>query len=76
MGKNITPPLTESHTGWTDDDLFAAAMESQAFALFDAEMDEALDSLVARWSHHAAPNAQMLRRSFKFPSAKPVNKPR
>lgn len=76
MGKNITPALKETHTGWSDDELFAAAMDSAAFVLFDAEIDEALNRLIARWLPHAAPNAQMLRRSFKFPSAKPVNRPK
>lgn len=76
MGKNPTPTLNDEHTGWSDDALFAAALESPAFAAFDAEMDEALETLAARWVSHAAPNAQVLRRSFKFPSAKPVNKPK
>jgi hypothetical protein len=76
MAKNTTPPLKETHTGWSDDELFAAAIDSPAFVMFDAEMDEALNALIARWLPHAAPNAQLLRRSFKFPSAKPVNKPK
>jgi hypothetical protein len=76
MGNNTTSPIKESHTGWSDDELFSAAIESAAFRRFDTEIDAALDALVARWSKHAAPNAQFLRRSFKFPSAKPVNKPK
>ena len=76
MGHNHTQIRKDNHTGWSDDDLFAAAMESPAFVLFDAEIDEAIDALIKRWAPHAAPNAQLLRRSFKFPSAKPVNKPK
>jgi hypothetical protein len=76
MGNQQTPSMTSVHTGWSDDALFVAAVESPAFLLFDAEMDEALDSLVGRWAPHAAPNAQVHRRSFKFPSAKPVSKPK
>ncbi len=72
MGNQQTPSMTSVHTGWSDDALFVAAIESPAFLLFDAEMDEALTSLVARWAPQAAPNAQVVRRSFKFPSAKPV----
>jgi hypothetical protein len=76
MGKNTTRPIKETHTGWSDDELFAAAMDSPAFLLFDAEIDQALNTLIARWLPHAAPNAQLLRRSFKFPSAKPASKPK
>jgi hypothetical protein len=76
MGNNQSQSLTRVHTGWSDDDLFVAALESPAFLLFDAEMDEALGSLLKRWSPQAAPNAQVLRRSFKFPSAKPAAKPK
>jgi hypothetical protein len=76
MSHNDIQTRTDTHTGWSDDELFVAAMESPAFVLFDAEIDEALDALITRWAPHAAPNAQLLRRSFKFPSAKPVNKPR
>ena len=76
MGHNHTQLRKDNHTGWSDDDLFVTAMESPAFLLFDAEIDEAIEALIKRWAPHAAPNAQLLRRSFKFPSAKPVNKPR
>jgi hypothetical protein len=76
MSHNDTQSRSDTHTGWSDDELFVATMESAAFLLFDAEIDEALDALITRWAPQAAPNAQLLRRSFKFPSAKPVNKPR
>ncbi|MEX2138841.1 MAG: hypothetical protein WD894_06240 [Pirellulales bacterium] len=76
MGNKQSQTLISNHTGWSDDALFVAALESPTFLLFDAEMDEALHSLVARWAPHAAPNAQLLRRSFKFPSAKPAGKPK
>jgi hypothetical protein len=76
MGHNHTQTRTDIHTGWSDDELIVAALESPAFVLFDAEIDEAIEALIKRWAPHAAPNAQLLRRSFKFPSAKPVNKPR
>ena len=76
MSHNDTQSRNDTHTGWSDDELFVAAMDSPAFVLFDAEIDEALDALIKRWAPHAAPNAQLLRRSFKFPSAKPVNKPK
>jgi hypothetical protein len=70
------PSLTDEHTGWSDDELFVAALQSPEFAVFEKEIDEALDSLVSLWSHKAAPNAQVIRRTFKFPSANPVNKPK
>ena len=76
MGNNQSQSLTRDHTGWSDDDLFVAALQSRAFLLFDAEIDEALGSLVKRWAPRAAPNAQVIRRSFKFPSAKPASKPK
>lgn len=76
MGNFQSQSLVNDHTGWSDDALFAAAIDSPAFLLFDSEMDEALGSLVARWAPQAAPNAQLLRRSFKFPSAKPAVKPK
>jgi hypothetical protein len=76
MSHNNIQSRNDTHTGWSDDELFVAAMESPAFVVFDAEIDEALEALITRWVSHAAPNAQLLRRSFKFPSAKPVNKPR
>ena len=76
MGNKPLPTLSNVHTGWSDDALFVAALDSPAFLLFDAEMDEALGSLVSRWAPQAAPNAQLLRRSFKFPSAKPASKPK
>ena len=76
MGHNQIESLKDVHTGWSDDELFVASLESPAFMLFDAEIDEALGRLIKRWAPHAAPNAQLLRRSFKFPSAKPVNKPK
>ena len=76
MGHKQSQSLESIHTGWSDDALFVAALESPAFLLFDAEIDEALGSLVTRWAPHAAPNAQLLRRSFKFPSAKPAGKPK
>jgi hypothetical protein len=64
------------HTGWGDDQLFAAALESPAFVRFDAAMDDALDILSARWNHFAAPSANAVRRTFKFPSPAPLKKPR
>jgi hypothetical protein len=70
------PSLKDEHTGWSDDELFVAALHSPAFVIFDCEIDEALGSLIRRWSVHAAPNAQGVRRPSKFPSAKPVNKPK
>jgi len=76
MGNKQSQTLISNDTGWSDDALFVAALDSPAFLLFDAEMDEALGSLVSRWAPHAAPNAQLLRRSFKFPSAKPASKPK
>ena len=76
MSHNDTQSRSDTHTGWSDDELFVAAMESPAFVLFDGEIDEALDALIKRWAPQAAPNAQLLRRSSKFPSAKPVKKPR
>lgn len=76
MSHNDTQSRNDTHTGWSDDELFVAALESPAFMVFDAEIDEALEALIKRWAPHAAPNAQLLRRSFKFPSAKPVNKPK
>jgi hypothetical protein len=75
MDNKESQTLIGNHTGWSDDALFVAALESPAFLLFEAEMDEALGLLVSRWAPHAAPNAQLLRRSFKFPSAKPAGKP-
>jgi hypothetical protein len=65
-----------SHTGWGDDQLFAAALESPAFVRFDAAMDDALSILSARWNHFAAPSATAIRRTFKFPSPAPLKKPR
>src|SRR6188508_3787024 len=48
MSHNDTQFRTDTHTGWSDDELFVAAMESPAFVLFDAEIDEALDALIKR----------------------------
>ena len=76
MGNKQSPSLKETHTGWSDDDDFVAVLDSAAFAVFDASMNFAIAQLIAQWSPHAAPNAQAIRRSFKFPNAKPVNKPK
>jgi hypothetical protein len=76
MGNKHSQPLKESHTGWSDDGDFVAVLESAAFALFDASMDHAISRFIAQWAPKAAPNAQALRRSFKFPNAKPVKKPK
>lgn len=76
MGTNESALLRKDDTGWNDDEVFVAALESPAFMAFDAEMDEAIDCLVARWAGSAAPNARVHRRSSKFPSAKPASKPK
>ena len=41
---------------------FGAVLESANFEQFDLEMDEALQKLVGRWVHLAAPNADRIRR--------------
>ena len=41
---------------------FGAVLESAIFEQFDLEMDEALQKLVGRWVHLAAPNADRMRR--------------
>ncbi|MDZ4819980.1 MAG: hypothetical protein SGJ20_13500 [Planctomycetota bacterium] len=67
----------QESTEWNDDQLFVSALESSAFAEFDSEIDDELDSLVARYTGWAAPNATSIRRSsMKFPSAKPLKKPK
>jgi hypothetical protein len=76
MGNNESTLLTQDNTGWNDDEVFVAALDSSAFLAFDAQMDEAIDCLVARWAGSAAPNARVHRRSSKFPSAKPASKPK
>ncbi len=40
-----------------DHQVFEALYDSGTFADFETSMDAALDRLVARWSHWAAPNA-------------------
>ena len=41
---------------------FGTMLESAVFEQFDLEMDEALQKLVSRWVHLAAPNADRMRR--------------
>ena len=40
-----------------DDEVFERLCDLDAFAQFEATMDLALEQLVARWKHRAAPNA-------------------
>lgn len=64
----------DEYTGWSDDKVFVDLLESPSFYAFDQAIDEALDRLTNRWTHWAAPNASAIRRTVKFPSAKPVSK--
>lgn len=64
----------EEYAGWVDDQLFDSLLDSLAFADFEQNMDDRLDSLVAKWAPWAAPNAGAIRRSVKFPSAQPSAK--
>ena len=41
---------------------FGSVLESAVYEQFDLEMDEALQKLVSRWVHLAAPNADRMRR--------------
>jgi hypothetical protein len=40
------------------DEKAVSVIELESFAVFDEWMDKALDELVGRWAHTAAPNAQ------------------